>query len=411
MMINVFRIAVVAGLFATGFGVVAGKLAAQETAVEDAAVLQDTTEQMMPEPHGEITVTDAPSDNGSKVLVTWIPDPDYPDVDTWVIRLVQDNLEESEDNKGLVLEKRVEAGQDRYDLSFEKLVPGREVSVSAAAATGGTDAVSPYSAPVKGKPRGNLYNGNRTNVLVSLLVFLGLVVIFVEKAKRGATLFIRRIAGLDAVEEAVGRATEMGRPILYVPGLSSMSDVATIAALNILDPIARKAATYETKIIVPNRDPIVYTVAREVVSNAFSAAGRPDMFNDDLVFFITESQFGYAAAVDGIIVRERPATNFYLGMFWAESLVLAETGAATGAIQIAGTDSITQLPFFIVSCDYTLIGEELYAASAYLGQEPVLMGTLKAQDYMKIILLAMSAVAVILAALGNFKLYTIMGLQ
>jgi len=262
-----------------------------------------------------------------------------------------------------------------------------------------------------GKSYGNLFNTRRVNVLIALSVFVALVIYFVNRAKSGASLFIRRIAGLDAVEEAVGRATEMGRPILFVPGLSSMTDVATIAALNILGPIAEKVASYETKIIVPNRDPIVYTVAHEVVKASFSKAGRPDLFTDDLVFFITESQFGYAAAVDGIMVRERPATNFFLGMFWAESLVMAETGAATGAIQIAGTDSVTQLPFFIVSCDYTLIGEELYAASAYLGGEPVLKGTLKAQDYMKIVLLVMTCLGVVLAAFEKYWFYTVLGLQ
>jgi len=58
-----------------------------------------------------------------------------------------------------------------------------------------------------------------------------------------------------------------------------------------------------------------------------------------------------------------------------------------GSIQIAGTDQVSQLPFFVVACDYTLLGEELYAASAYLGREPLLLGTLKAQDYLKAIVL------------------------
>jgi hypothetical protein len=74
-----------------------------------------------------------------------------------------------------------------------------------------------------------------------------------------------------------------------------------------------------------------------------------------------------------------------MGGFYAESLILAETGAMSGAIQVAGTDSVHQLPFFIVACDYTLIGEELYAASAYLSREPMQMGSLKGSDYSKMI--------------------------
>lgn len=230
------------------------------------------------------------------------------------------------------------------------------------------------------------FNTARINALLATVLFLCFVVIFVSRARSGKSLFIRRIAGLSAVEEAVGRATEMGRPMLYVSGLGSVSDVATIASLNILAQVAKKAAEYETPLIVPNFDPIVYNVAHEVVKQAYLEVGKPDAFRADNVYFVTNDQMGYAAAVNGIMVREKPATNFFMGTFFAESLILAETGATTGAIQIAGTDMVTQLPFFITACDYTLMGEELYAASAYLAREPLLLGTLKAQDLSKVII-------------------------
>jgi hypothetical protein len=76
-----------------------------------------------------------------------------------------------------------------------------------------------------------------------------------------------------------------------------------------------------------------------------------------------------------------------MGYFNAESLLLAETGASTGAIQVAGTDQYIQLPFFITTCDYTLIGEELYAASAYLSRDPRLLGSLRGQDVGKAFLM------------------------
>jgi hypothetical protein len=100
------------------------------------------------------------------------------------------------------------------------------------------------------------------------------------------------------------------------------------------------------------------------------------------------------------MLRERPATNLYLGKFYAESLLLAETGALAGSIQIAGTDEPTQIPFFVVACDYTLIGEELYAASAYLGREPLLLGSLKAQDWAKAAIIILAIVGFLAAAFG-----------
>ena len=274
-----------------------------------------------------------------------------------------------------------------------------------AAVAGADTAWSGPTPTVSSSPQ--LFNTARLNVLIAMVIFFVLVVYYIETAKRGKNLFVRRIAGLDAVEEAVGRATEMGKPIIYVPGLGSIADIATIASLNILGEVAKKVAQYDSTLLVPNKDPIVYTVAREMVKESYAKAGRPDAFKQDSVFFITDQQFAYAAAVDGLMVREKPATNFFLGKFWAESLILAETGASTGAIQIAGTDEVFQLPFFITACDYTLIGEELYAASAYLSREPLLLGSLKAQDYGKLLILVVVVVGSVLLLLSKTPAFSV----
>jgi hypothetical protein len=223
-------------------------------------------------------------------------------------------------------------------------------------------------------------------------------------AGRQERIYIRPIPAISAVEEAIGRATEMGKPILFVPGISTIDDIATLAALNILSPVAEKAAQYDSRLIVPNSDPIVYTVTQEIVKESYLKAGRPDAYSDENVFFIAAMQFPYAAAVNGIMVRDRPATNFFLGTFYAESLLLAETGNMTGAIQIAGTDMPAQLPFFIVACDYTLIGEELYAAGAYISRDPAMLGSIKGQDWTKLLVAAAIVVGTLGTTLGWFQL-------
>ncbi|MDD3626476.1 MAG: hypothetical protein PHV06_04085, partial [bacterium] len=240
-------------------------------------------------------------------------------------------------------------------------------------------------------------------LLIGSLLYIFIFLYFFSHAKSGKEIFVRPIAGLSAVEEAVGRATEMGRPVLYISGLSSISDIATLASINILGQVAKKIALYETPLIVPAYDPIVYTVQKEVVREAYVDVGKPDAFNEDSVFFLTTEQFAYAAGVNGIMVREKPATIFFMGMFFAESLIMAETGNMIGAIQIAGTDAVTQLPFFITACDYTLIGEELYAASAYLSRDPLLLGTLKAQDTGKLIIMILLAIGIILNTFGFWQ--------
>jgi len=236
-------------------------------------------------------------------------------------------------------------------------------------------------------------------MLIASVVFGCFVFFFFSATQKGKFTFIRPIAGLEEVDNAIGRATEMGRPILFVPGLTSIDDVATLAGLAILGHITRKAAEYDTRIIVPVSDYIVLPIAQQIVREAHSAAGRPDSFNANDVFFVAYEQFAFVAGVNGIMIRQKTATNFYLGMFYAEALVMTETGNITGAIQIAGTDAITQIPFFITTCDYTLIGEELYAASAYLSRDPVIIGTLKSQDMTKLLIIIFVVVGTLLSSL------------
>ena len=216
------------------------------------------------------------------------------------------------------------------------------------------------------------------------------------------SLFIRKIAGLEAVDEAVGRATEMGKKIFFIPGTQDMENIQTIAGVTILGRVAKLAAEYECQLEVPVARSLVMIVGREIVKEAYMNAGRPDAFNEDMVRYLTDDQFGYAAAIDGMIVRDKPATIFYMGAFYAESLILAETGNYMGAIQIAGTAMPAQLPFFVAACDYTLIGEELFAASAYLSKEPKLVGSLKGQDVGKGLMLLAILVGVIIQTLGVF---------
>ncbi len=249
-------------------------------------------------------------------------------------------------------------------------------------------------------PVGNAFHSEKLVIFLGLVIFVGVALYFIYHAKRGRQFYIRPIAGLVHIEEALGRATEMGKPIVYVPGLGWIDDIATISALTILGRVARKAAEYQTKIYVPCYDPIVMIVAQETVRNAFMDAGRPDLYNEENIYYIAAQQFAYAAAVSGLMIREKSAANFFMGRFYAESLILAETGASTGAIQVAGTDDMTQLPFFITACDYTLIGEELYAASAYLSADPMQKGSLKAQDFLKAIEMIILVVGVVAASAG-----------
>jgi hypothetical protein len=232
-----------------------------------------------------------------------------------------------------------------------------------------------------------------------------LLLVYLQRARRSPKqIYIRRIPGIDAMEEAIGRATEMGRPVLYVPGIEEIQDIQTIAGLLILGHVAEVAARYETEIRVACMIPLVMVVAEEVVRQGYYNAGKPEAHRPQNIQFISSEQFAFAAGATGIIMREKPATCIYMGRFYGESLVLAETGFVNGSIQIGGTAELTQLPFFIAACDYAILGEELFAVSAYLSRDPRELSALKATDMVKAVVILLILIGTILNTIGVWDL-------
>jgi|TARA_B100000902_G_scaffold32064_1_gene38395 hypothetical protein len=258
----------------------------------------------------------------------------------------------------------------------------------------------------------NFFREEKSAMFAFTLTVIMIMLYEVRLAKNSSEdIFLRTIPGLKAVEEAVGRSTEMGRPILYVPGIMDMNEVETVAGVVVLGHVANMTAQYETELDVPVARAIVMQSARQVAKEAYMTQGRPEMYNEDMVHYVTDDQFAYAAAVNGIMQRDEPAACLYMGKFFAESLLFAETGNSIGAIQIAGTGSQTQIPFFVTACDYTLMGEEFFAASAYLSKEPELIAGITAQDIIKVLLIGFIILAIVSRAffdlgLTDFNLIT-----
>jgi hypothetical protein len=350
-----------------------------------------------PGPPSGLTATDHPWDNGTQIDLSWTLSTDDADLLGYVIRRGTGGETE------FTRVDLVPPGTTAFTVT--DLDPSTAYLFEVVAVTAENVESIPAATGSLTTPTMEWFDGTRGWFFLTMIMFSGAVIAFIARARGGKPLKVRKIPGLEAVDEAVGRATEMGRSCLFVPGIQDINDIQTIAGLNILSRVAATAAEYGARIEVPTTRSLVMTAARETVQASFLAAGRPDAFNPDAIYYVTDEQFGYVAYVQGMMVREKPAACFYMGSFFAESLILAEMGNSIGAIQIAGTAQPAQLPFFVAACDYTLIGEEFFAASAYLSGEPDQLGSLKGQDVGKLIvaagIVAGSAAATIVVVTGS----------
>ncbi|MEO5617032.1 MAG: fibronectin type III domain-containing protein [Candidatus Eisenbacteria bacterium] len=362
---------------------------------DSAAVSHSTSQIPAPVPASGLTWRDVPNDAGRAVELSWNASSSETDVPGTVTHyLIERALRpggpwEPVDSVLMAIHSRTDGAVRRNtDYYYRVTTVGQGGRAPALSVTGPVTARSQW------------FNNTRWSVLVFTMLYFGFVLWYVWQAQSGKKPFVRRIAGIDAIEEAIGRATEMGRSVLYVPGIQDIDEIQTVQGLIILESVAKLTAKYQTPITVPVAYPIPFTIAEEMVRGGHLHAGRPEQYDPNSVRFVSPEQFAYVASITGIMLRDKPAAHIFMGSFFAESLLLAETGFSTGAIQVAGTANVHQLPFFVVACDYTLIGEELYAASAYLSGEPKLVGGLKGADLMKIVIIVVVVVGCALESAG-----------
>ncbi len=238
----------------------------------------------------------------------------------------------------------------------------------------------------------------------TLLVFCGIIFLQIRRQQGGAPIpWMRPIAGLAAIDEAIGRATEMGRPIHFSPGIGGIVDEEAgqvLAGLQFLSYLAEQSGRYDIQLIATMRNAVVYTMAEDIAKEGFARAGVPEKYTPETVRFISDAQMAYAAGVLGIFEREKPAANVMIGAWYAETMMLAEAATNAGAISIGGTARLFQIPYLVVTCDYVLIGEEIYAGGAYLAKDRIQLGSLVGQDICKSISAIALVVGVILATMG-----------
>ena len=233
--------------------------------------------------------------------------------------------------------------------------------------------------------------------VVAALLTAGLV--FYGSFRASSKMPIRTIQGLTFIDDAIGRATEMGRPVHFTTGCGGLV-ADTMAAFAVLEYVARQAARYNAALIVTNSQPVVQPITEDIVRSAYASEGHLESYKPGNVRYLSDTMQAYVSGVWGIMEREQVAANIMMGYFFAESLLLAEGGNRVGAFQVAGTASTPQLPFFVAACDYTLIGEELFAAGAYLSENPIRIGALMAQDAAKILAIGLIAAGSIAASFG-----------
>lgn len=248
-------------------------------------------------------------------------------------------------------------------------------------------------------------------LLATIIIYRYLLWLNKEK---GFVPKIRKIAALDAIEEGVGRAAEMGRPVHVspgTPGATESIEANTVAGLAITSYVSRLCARNGVPCIATTSRPELLPVLQDIVKESYKAEGVEQAYLDENVRFLSDNSNAYATGVQGIIEREECAANIIVGKLYGTAFMLF--GRATMArktMQIGGTAFYLVVPHLVVTCDYVIMGEEVFVAEAYLNQDPKQLIGVFGQDIFKIISLSLLILGLIASIAGSTALINLLNM-
>jgi len=249
----------------------------------------------------------------------------------------------------------------------------------------------------------------KTGKVFQLLFLITIAVVAYASAKlseRGRRWAIRPLEGLEAIYEGIGRSAEMGRPVMVLPGIGGLGSPHELAGLTVLGEVAQKAAELGIEPLTTASRPEVLVAEEAIIRSSYEAAGKPELYTPGKsVRWFGNDQFSYAMGTAGLIIAEKPQLVCHTGDYLWDVIIVAETGARIGAVQVGGGTAMPSLALF---CDYLLITEELFAASAQISQDERAIATIAGQDWVKLGMLLTIIVGSLLMWAGSDIVYQIL---
>jgi len=247
----------------------------------------------------------------------------------------------------------------------------------------------------------------RVAVFVILIYILVISAYYIYRAIQGKTVWLKRIYGIDAIEEAVARSVELGRPCHFGMGyggygLASSKGSAHIAAVSLVDYVSKLTAKYKTDLVVSYCWPEFYPVLHDTLAENYLAEGRSLTEGEitSLLRYFPTRGFGIGAM--GTIEALKPGANFIFGWVWGEAMLMGEAAAYVGAMQVASSaDYNYGICWVLAFSDYALFPEELFVAGAYCSRDNLQQASIRGADFAKFLLLASAVISLILGLMGN----------
>jgi hypothetical protein len=236
-----------------------------------------------------------------------------------------------------------------------------------------------------------------------IVVIAALLLVAFTFLRRRTPAVLRHIAAFERLNHAIGLAVENGTRLHISLGrgnLFTARGASAFAGLAMLRRLAESTSVSDRPPIVTSGDASLSILSQDTLQAGYKAAGAEEQYRASTGRLTGLTPFSYAAGTIPVTRDENVSANVVLGDFGAEAALLAEAADRENTHLIAASDNLSAQSVFYVAAQDPLIGEELFAAGAYVGAGPSHEASLQVQDVLRWLIIVAILIGAFLRLVG-----------
>ena len=221
---------------------------------------------------------------------------------------------------------------------------------------------------------------------LAILAVSAILLLTITLWKRKSPANLRDIPALTRLFRTLGLSVEDGTRLHISLGRGSFLDSrggSGLAGLAVLRYIAERTSVSDEPAVASAGDPALGLLAQDTLQAGYQAAGVEELYVPTTGRVTGLTPFGYAAGAMNISQNENVSTNIMLGHFGPEAALLAEASDRENITVIGASDDLAGQAVLFANTQDALIGEELFAAGAYMGAGASHTASLTVQDILR----------------------------
>jgi len=239
----------------------------------------------------------------------------------------------------------------------------------------------------------------------ALVIFSGILILGLPLVRRKSRPVFRDIPAFTHLRQAIGRVVEDGSRLHVSLGrgaLTTPQSASALAGLSLLRRLADLTSASDRPPVATSGDATLSILSQDTLQSAAQSAGQGTL--DPTAARLTGvTPFSYAAGAMSVMRDENVTTNVLMGNFGLEAGLLTDAAERENAFTLTASDSLPAQAIMYASGQEPLIGEELFAAGAYVDTGPLHTYSLVVQDLLRWLIIIAILVGAILKLAGILR--------